>query len=171
MQIKRCPKFRKSTLEEFTIRVYKFSVILRMVIFAESNWLKRIMGNWYINHFISIFHLHKPRKSQKTRGFLTSLEGYRMETPVTAQKKMKFSIKNFFSKCDQTRSFLRSWSHLLKKSFMENSIFCATSNKWVNLWHKIVSTKIIDQNVIGFSSSFKDVYLVSLWLTLNISGT
>ena len=33
---------------------------------------------------------------------------------VTAQK-MKFSIKDFFSKCDQIRSFLRIWSHLLKK--------------------------------------------------------
>ena len=41
----------------------------------------------------------------------------------TAQK-MKFSIKDFFSICDQIRSFLRIWSHLLKKSLMENSIFC-----------------------------------------------
>ena len=38
---------------------------------------------------------------------------------------MKFSIKDFFSKCDQIRSFLRIWSHLLKKSLMENLIFCA----------------------------------------------
>ena len=36
---------------------------------------------------------------------------------------MKFSIKDFFSKCDQIRSFLRIWSHLLKKSLMENFIF------------------------------------------------
>ena len=40
----------------------------------------------------------------------------------TAQK-MKFSIKNFFSKCDQIRRFLGIWSHLLKKSLMENLIF------------------------------------------------
>ena len=38
---------------------------------------------------------------------------------------MKFSIKDFFSNCDQIRSFLRIWSHLLKKSLMENFIFCA----------------------------------------------
>ena len=38
----------------------------------------------------------------------------------TAQK-MKFSITDFFSKCDQ--SFLRIWSHLLKKSVLENLIF------------------------------------------------
>ena len=38
---------------------------------------------------------------------------------------MKFSIKDFFSECDQIRSFLQIWSNLLKKSLMENFIFCA----------------------------------------------
>ena len=42
----------------------------------------------------------------------------------TAQK-MKFSIKSFFSKCDQICMKLRIWSHLLKKSLTENFIFCA----------------------------------------------
>ena len=42
----------------------------------------------------------------------------------TAQK-MKFSITDFFSKCEQIRSFLRIWSHLLMKSLMDNFIFCA----------------------------------------------
>ena len=37
--------------------------------------------------------------------------------------KMKFSIKDFFSKCDQIRSFLRIKSNLLKKSLMGNFIF------------------------------------------------
>ena len=40
-------------------------------------------------------------------------------------KKRKFSIKDFFSKCDQMRSKLRIWSHLQKKYSMENFIFCA----------------------------------------------
>ena len=40
-------------------------------------------------------------------------------------KKIKFSIKDFFSKCDQIRSKLQIWSHLLKKSLLENFIFCA----------------------------------------------
>ena len=35
------------------------------------------------------------------------------------------SIKDFFSKCDQIRRYLWIWSHLLKKSLMENFIFCA----------------------------------------------
>ena len=38
---------------------------------------------------------------------------------------MKFSIKDFFSKCDQIRRKLRIWSHILKKSLMANFIFCA----------------------------------------------
>ena len=38
---------------------------------------------------------------------------------------MKFSIIFFSSKCDQTRSFLRIWSHLLEKSLMETFIFFA----------------------------------------------
>ena len=48
----------------------------------------------------------------------------------TAQK-MTFFSKDFFRKCDQICSFLQIWSHLLKKSLMENFIFCAvieTSN-------------------------------------------
>ena len=38
---------------------------------------------------------------------------------------MKFSTQDFFSKCDQICRKLRIWSHLLKKSLMENLIFCA----------------------------------------------
>ena len=35
----------------------------------------------------------------------------------------KFSIKDFFSNCDEIRRKLPIWSHLLKKSLMENFIF------------------------------------------------
>ena len=38
---------------------------------------------------------------------------------------MKFSIKDFFSKCDQIRRKLWIWSHLLKNYLMENFIFSA----------------------------------------------
>ena len=60
---------------------------------------------------------------------------------ITAQK-MKFSIKDLFSKCDQILSFQRIWSHLLKKSLMENFIFCAVNVLWFglvqNIWLGIV---------------------------------
>ena len=45
--------------------------------------------------------------------------------PQDIAQRMKLSIKDFFSKRDQTRSFLRIWSHLLKKFIMKNSNFCA----------------------------------------------
>ena len=41
---------------------------------------------------------------------------------------MNFSIKDFFSKCDQIRRKLQIWLHLLKKSLMENFIFCAVGD-------------------------------------------
>ena len=45
---------------------------------------------------------------------------------VPAQK-IKFSVNDFFSKCDQIHNLQRTRSHLLKKSFMENFIFCAVN--------------------------------------------
>ena len=48
----------------------------------------------------------------------------------TAQK-MKFSISDFFSKLDQIPMKPRILSHLLKKSVLENFIFCAVRTKIV----------------------------------------
>ena len=44
-------------------------------------------------------------------------------TLATTTEKMKFPIKDFFSKCDQIRRKLRIWLHLLKESLTENFIF------------------------------------------------
>ena len=52
----------------------------------------------------------------------------RLEPATYTAQKMKFSIKDF-SKCDQIRSFLRTGLHLLKKSLMENLIFCVVLSK------------------------------------------
>ena len=46
---------------------------------------------------------------------------------------MKFSIKDFFSKCDQIRSFLLIWSNLMKISLMENFILCAMSESVLSI--------------------------------------
>ena len=58
---------------------------------------------------------------------------------------MKFSIKDFFSKCDQIRSFLRIWLHLLKKSLMETSSFvqCIISISS----EKVRTTQVIDMSL------------------------
>ena len=57
------------------------------------------------------------------RGSQISLVLYFLQMLYTAQK-MKFCSKDFSSKCDQSRRKLRIWSYLLKKSLMENFIFC-----------------------------------------------
>ena len=51
---------------------------------------------------------------------------------INTTQQMKFSITDFLSKCDQIPSFLRIWSHLLKKSLMENIIFlCSAISKMI----------------------------------------
>ena len=45
-------------------------------------------------------------------------------TDFTA-KKRQFSIKDFFSKYNEIRRKLFNWAYLLKKTLMENFIFCA----------------------------------------------
>ena len=59
---------------------------------------------------------------------------------------MKFSIKDFFSKCDQIQRKLRICSHLLKKTLMENFIFCVAL---INIFWFIVeiAATIILQNI------------------------
>ena len=57
-------------------------------------------------------------------GVKIQMQGFAVDTV----QKLKFSIKDFFSKCDQISSFLRIWLHLLKKSLIENFIFCAVGD-------------------------------------------
>ena len=64
-------------------------------------------------------------KEQETRGLFRNLMGIKIPILSDTAKKMEFSIKDFFSKCDQICRKLRTWSHFLKKSLMENFIFCA----------------------------------------------
>ena len=45
---------------------------------------------------------------------------------------MKFSVTNFFNKCDQIRSFRRIWSYLLKKYLMEKTFLRSVSNMKIN---------------------------------------
>ena len=45
---------------------------------------------------------------------------------------MKFSMKDFFSNCDQIHRKQRIWSHLLKKSLMENFISFAVTFLYKN---------------------------------------
>ena len=62
---------------------------------------------------------------------------------------MKFSIKDFFSKCDQIRGFLQTWSHLLKKFLMEN-FFCAVARKYGPEKNILFTLCIVPQKILFF---------------------
>ena len=93
----------------------------------------------------------------------------------TAQK-MKFPIKDFFSKCDQIRSFLRIWSHFLKKSLMENFIFCAVSILGTTLFllqindlpDNVICNVAIYANDTNFCSKFHQAS--DLWQKLKLAS-
>ena len=73
----------------------------------------------------------------------------------TAQK-MKFFIKNFFSKCDQIRSKLRIWPPLFNKFLMENFIFGATFfSKLIRLFELCIDISKLFLSVIAQGAVFK----------------
>ena len=57
-------------------------------------------------------------------------------------QKVKFSIKDFFCKCDQIRKKLRIWSHLLEKSLMENFTFRAVTVSCDRYWQFIIENVV-----------------------------
>ena len=97
---------------------------------------------------------------------------------------MKFSIKDFFSKCDQIISFLQIWSHLLKKSLMENFIFCAVKvfDKFIDIIQNRFTLnldkfksfgrkdKLLDDfylHVLGIQKYKELAYIIKIKLTLS----
>ena len=74
---------------------------------------------------------------------------------------MKFSIMDFFSKCDQIRRLLRIWSHLLKKSLMENFIFCAVTYAYRT---DIFQTNFAEQRVKPYEINFLELIEIAKYL-------
>ena len=69
---------------------------------------------------------------------------------------LKFSIKDFFSKCDQIRSKLRIWSHLLKKFLMENFVFCVVYRKTARYFFLVIQRfSCITQHIKEHSTFLK----------------
>ena len=101
----------------------KFTQFLKTLLFAEHL-------RWLLLYDITVFLIFIFSNSASTTvlfDFAKRLHHRCLTESYTAQK-MKFSIKDFFSKCDQIGRKLRIWSHLLKRSLMENFIFCAVPN-------------------------------------------
>ena len=63
-------------------------------------------------------------------GLRSCRTGFHFTTMLfSPRKKIKFSITDFFSKCDQICRKLWIWLHLTKKPVMENLIFCTVFNE------------------------------------------
>ena len=64
-------------------------------------------------------------------------------------EKIKFCIKDFLNKCDQIRRKLWIWSHLQKKSLMENIIFCAVlaANFFIGSTPVSTKTRTVSEHV------------------------
>ena len=71
---------------------------------------------------------------------------------INTAQKMKFSIKDFFSKCEQIRRKLRIWSDLLNKSLIENFIFGPVKSGR----HSKQITDFTTQGDMGISNSQRD---------------
>ena len=74
-------------------------------------------------------------------------------------KKMKFSVQDSFNKYEEICSFLRIWSHLLKKSLMKNFSFCAV---------KMVFT--VFQKILFKLDWWKTLSNIYLFLYLDLSS-
>ena len=98
-----------------------FSCLVKATVFSPVDV---IFENHYQSSIQSFFSPSKFFMSVVGHFFQLLVLEKKMTKYNTAQK-MKFFIKDFFSKCDQIRSFMRIWSNLLKKSFMKNLIFCS----------------------------------------------
>ena len=110
---------RVSSRDEISSRLHVNALLIEL---SSCRKYHRIIGSIY-RILKSRKTIYFSRKNLINKAILLNMSSVLWEIPNTAQK-MKFSNKNFFSKCDQTRK-LRIWSHLLKNSLMEGFIFCA----------------------------------------------
>ena len=78
---------------------------------------------------------------------------------------MKFSMKDFLSKYDHIRSFQRIWSHLLKKRYMENFIFCV-----VMLERSVEPYVTWLYTLVIYTTQSPKMFSVNLFVMLGIIG-
>ena len=96
---------------------------------ATCYWFGKIYNiylfHWYLTKFLAGSYRWY---SKIFWGFISNII-----QQITQHKKWSFLLRTS-SVCDQICSFFQIWSHLLKKSLIENFIFCAVqiSRRWKN---------------------------------------
>ena len=77
----------------------------------------------------------------------------------SAVQKIKFPIKDFFSKCDQILKKLFFCPHLLKKSLMENFIFCAVQDSKYTSGFRVSLHVVFWPNIFASRSVLAEYFL------------
>ena len=140
-----CEKF------PFTYKVdeTKFKVIIQITININLSYFSMAKRNNFPPNFFFFFWLRNAHRSDSEKCSKLNIKElndsfsrviiivkplvfgfYELQINVLkflTTHKMKFSIKDFFSKCDQIPILLRIWSHLLKRALMENFMFCVVT--------------------------------------------
>ena len=96
--------------------------------YTKMSYILNQTGSWKLQVFLYFYDLLLDNKlcRSKQNDTLVPRLLWRISTARTfTAQKMKFSIKDFCSKCDQIRRKLRIWSHLLKNFLTKNWSFCA----------------------------------------------
>ena len=101
--------------------VYYFSFALLTIIMRTKWQSKRINMTSNINKLITISS---------------------WQNQDNLHKKMKFSMKDFSSKCDQIHRKHVIWTHLLEKSLMENFIFCAVIRCHIGFFERLFNLEL-----------------------------
>ena len=121
-----------------------------------DTWKKNLQNPLHLTlkHFIQFTPIQTGIKTYLKNVLDATLKAKELKILINAAstaQKMKISIKDFCSKYDQIWSFLRIWSHLLKKYLIENFLFCAVQcleaqlfTTFSNLPYHIVSVIILE---------------------------
>ena len=105
--------------------------VLQVNPLAINVFITQKSPNWFAEQINCLVFL--PRRRLVVKWWLTLISNRKQNLYIFGNhttQKMKFSIKDFSSKCDQIRWKLRIISHLLEQSLMGNFIFCAVS--WIS---------------------------------------
>ena len=100
------------------------------------------------------------------RGFLRNfynMQNITWKVHITKSQHKKWRIKNFLSKYYQIRSFLWLWSHLLKKSLLENFIFCAVSPTLERLLKNSFTVVLLNIMTVFFCKTILKNIQVMTW--------
>ena len=135
--------------------------VLWKIPLRTKNW--KSLSQFY-HYAVPVKHLVKTvLKEVCTLHTLLPDEQWKNLQRISTTQRMKFFTMDFFSKYDQIHRKLRIWSHVLKKSLMENFILCAMLLRWPHMLK--VSFLVRTLHILLLNEFFytKRKHLYSFW--------